>query len=125
MFPKLLIASRGEIAVRVARAALELGCAPVMVHAEDDRGSAHMRAGSVPIFTVVLRKAFFEARVHELYDPGRAMNVASHFEFDAVIDPADTRRWIVRGLDGHRRPGFARHRGARRWAVPEPGDKGG
>ena len=27
-----------------------------------------------------------------------AVNMAAHREIDDVIDPADTRRWIVRGL---------------------------
>ena len=42
----------------------------------------------------------FEQMVAKLYERGRATNMAEHFEIDAVIDPADTRRWIstlVRG----------------------------
>jgi acetyl-CoA carboxylase, biotin carboxylase subunit len=45
MFRKLLIANRGEVAVRVARAARELGIATVGVHSSADRGAgwlAHM-----------------------------------------------------------------------------------
>lgn len=33
-----------------------------------------------------------------MYHRGKATNTASHFEIDDVIDPADTRRWIVGGL---------------------------
>lgn len=40
---KLLIANRGEIAVRIARAAAELGIASVAVHARDDDASLHTR----------------------------------------------------------------------------------
>jgi acetyl-CoA carboxylase carboxyltransferase component len=29
---------------------------------------------------------------------GKATNTASFMEIDAVIDPAETRRWIMRGL---------------------------
>ena len=29
-----------------------------------------------------------------MYEVGKAVNVASHYEIDDVIDPADTRRWI-------------------------------
>ena len=42
-FSKLLIANRGEIAVRIARAAAELGVRTVAVHARDDAGSLHTR----------------------------------------------------------------------------------
>ncbi len=32
------------------------------------------------------------------YERGGALNVASTFEIDDAIDPADTRRWITQGL---------------------------
>ncbi|MBK9178014.1 MAG: carbamoyl-phosphate synthase large subunit [Acidimicrobiales bacterium] len=40
----LLIANRGEVAIRVARAAAELGIRSVAVYSEDDEGSLHLRA---------------------------------------------------------------------------------
>src|SRR5712691_1850960 len=40
---KLLIASRGEIAIRIARAAADLGLPAVAVHSEDDSRSLHLR----------------------------------------------------------------------------------
>ena len=33
------------------------------------------------------------------YETGKAINIASVLEIDQVIDPVDTRRWIIRGLD--------------------------
>ena len=45
------------------------------------------------------RKALFDEMVARAYEHGKALNVASHFEFDDVIDPADSRRWIVAGLE--------------------------
>jgi acetyl/propionyl-CoA carboxylase alpha subunit/acetyl-CoA carboxylase beta subunit len=43
MIKKLLIANRGEIAIRIAEAAAELGMATVGVHSEDDANSLHVR----------------------------------------------------------------------------------
>ena len=43
MFNKILIANRGEIAVRIARAAHDLGIASVVVYAKDDAQSLHVR----------------------------------------------------------------------------------
>ena len=43
MFSKILIANRGEIAVRIARAAAELGVQTVAVFSEADAGARHVR----------------------------------------------------------------------------------
>jgi acetyl/propionyl-CoA carboxylase alpha subunit len=44
------------------------------------------------------RAALFDKLVGSLYERGKAINVAASLEIDAVIDPADTRRWILQGL---------------------------
>ena len=41
------------------------------------------------------REALFTEMVDRAYEHGRGLNVATHFEIDDVIDPADTRRWIT------------------------------
>ena len=43
MFKKILIANRGEIAIRIARAAAEVGMQTTAVFAEDDGESLHVR----------------------------------------------------------------------------------
>jgi acetyl-CoA carboxylase carboxyltransferase component len=44
------------------------------------------------------RAAAYDEMVENMYRRGKAVNMASHFELDDVIDPAETRHWIVRGL---------------------------
>ena len=44
------------------------------------------------------RREAYEQLVAEAYERGKALNTATLFEIDDVIDPADTRRWIVSGL---------------------------
>ena len=53
------------------------------------------------------RQALFDRMVEAAYEHGKGLNAASMFELDDVIDPADTRRWIVAALGDHepRRPG--------------------
>jgi acetyl-CoA carboxylase carboxyltransferase component len=36
--------------------------------------------------------------VARYYEEGKALNAASYLDIDDVIDPADTRRWIIAGL---------------------------
>jgi acetyl-CoA carboxylase carboxyltransferase component len=44
------------------------------------------------------REKLFNKLLDQLYDRGKAVNMASYVEIDAVIDPVDTRRWIIKGL---------------------------
>ncbi len=56
------------------------------------------------------RELAYDAAVAAAYERGRGVNMATYFEIDDVIDPADSRRWIKTLLDerprrdGKRRP---------------------
>ncbi|MBR1228472.1 MULTISPECIES: carboxyl transferase domain-containing protein [unclassified Bradyrhizobium] len=56
------------------------------------------------------RQSFFEEKLAQFHEHGKAVNMASTLEIDAVIDPSETRLWIMRGLKtidfrGRSRPG--------------------
>ena len=44
------------------------------------------------------KQALYEKLVKAAYDKGKAISAASFLEFDEVIDPKDTRQWIVTAL---------------------------
>ena len=46
------------------------------------------------------RDTLYNKLVAEQYEKGSAINMAAHLEIDAVIDPAATRDWLARGLEG-------------------------
>jgi len=48
------------------------------------------------------RQALYEKLLAHQYDKGSAIHMASTLEIDAVIDPTQTRSWLLRGLEaGH------------------------
>ncbi len=50
------------------------------------------------------RRQLFEKLVAELYESGKAINRTTNFSLDEVIDPADTRKWVVNLLASIRPP---------------------
>jgi acetyl-CoA carboxylase carboxyltransferase component len=46
------------------------------------------------------REARFQELLSRQVAEGRALNMAATLEIDTVIDPADTRAWLLRQLDG-------------------------
>lgn len=67
MFKKILIANRGEIAVRVIRACREMGIIPVAVYSEADRQALHVRLAE------------------EAYFIGRAQPTESYLHVEKII----------------------------------------
>jgi acetyl/propionyl-CoA carboxylase alpha subunit/acetyl-CoA carboxylase carboxyltransferase component len=51
------------------------------------------------------RKAYFDEMVARMYEHGKAVNIASAFEIDDVIDPMESRRWILAAIDSSPVPG--------------------
>lgn len=70
MFDKILIANRGEIAVRILRSAHEMGVATVAVYSDADRDALHVRMAG------------------EAYRIGPASPTLSYLNVDALIDVA-------------------------------------
>lgn len=71
MFSKILIANRGEIALRVIRACKEMGIRTVAVYSEVDRNSLHVRFADEAICI------------------GRAQSSASYLNIPAIISAAE------------------------------------
>ena len=78
MFKRVLIANRGEIAIRIARAASELGLESVSVHASVDRLALHTR------YTTETREITGEGAIGAYLSIDEMLRVASETGCDCV-----------------------------------------
>ena len=75
MFKRLLIANRGEIAVRVIRACREMGISPVAVYSEADAHALHVRMADAayPVGAAPATESYL--RIDRILDAARAARV--------------------------------------------------
>jgi len=87
----------GEFGAMGIEGAVRLGAAKQLAAIEDEQK----------------RQQVFQKMVDKVYEQGKALNMASYLEIDAVIDPLESRQWISRALkatpavqkrDGKKRP---------------------
>src|SRR4029077_3745467 len=50
------------------------------------------------------RERTFQEMVARMYEHGKALNAATYFEIDDVLDPADSRRWVTAALESAPKP---------------------
>jgi acetyl-CoA carboxylase carboxyltransferase component len=63
----------------------------------------------------VEREALYRRLVAQQYEAGSALNMAMTLEIDAVIDPAETRSWLLRGLQSCRHADASKSRFIDTW----------
>ena len=56
------------------------------------------------------RERVYRSMVERMYEHGKAVSVAGHFEIDDVIDPAETRAWLMAILESAPEPDRSRKR---------------
>ncbi|MCW1404473.1 hypothetical protein OKA06_20100 [Novosphingobium sp. MW5] len=72
MFSKILIANRGEIALRILRACKELGISTVAVHSTADADAMHVRLADESVCIGPLPPATAISTFHSFWPPAKS-----------------------------------------------------
>src|SRR5258708_19576633 len=89
MFKKILIANRGEIAVRIIAACREMGIATVAVYSDADRTALHVRGSDEAYLIGPAPAVQSYLRIHKVLDVAkRSGATAIHPGYDFLSDTA-------------------------------------
>ena len=126
MFEKILVANRGEIAVRIIRACKELNIRTVAVYSEVDANSMHVQMADEAICIGKAPSSESYLRIDRIISAAEIADVdAIHPGYGFLVRKRPFRRRLRKLQHPVHRPQFPRHeRAGGQGGQPRPGQKG-